>query len=103
MNKGALGNLLVNVRYANGASPVENGKVILKKSEVVLGEYSTDMDGKTPLISLAVGNDYSVSVFAEGFWKKEYLEIPIVRNITTIQNVNMFPYVSEGVETGNEG
>ncbi len=86
-----IGYLTVNVRYANGASPVKNGRILLSKNMESLYEYLADSDGKTEPIPLEIGDDYSIKVFADGFVEGEYDDIPIIRNVTTLQNVNLFP------------
>lgn len=89
--KNEIGYLTVNVRYAAGASPVGGATVVLTKGEHELYEYLTDDGGKTEPIPLAVGDDYGISVYADGFVEAECNDIPIIGGITTLQNVLMFP------------
>ncbi|MBR5322633.1 MAG: hypothetical protein IKU48_03715 [Clostridia bacterium] len=97
-----VGFLTVNVRYANGASPIGNSRIVLSKNGVVLYEYLTDLSGKTEPIPLDVGDDYSIKAFASGFVEAEYEAIPIVKDILTLQNVNMFPIPPAMKEAYNE-
>ena len=91
MDNISLGFFTVNVRYANGASPVRDGRVVLKRGEGFFGEFVTDMDGKISPIPLAEEDKYNITVYADGFYQREYVDIPIYSGITTIQNVNLFP------------
>ena len=86
-----IGYLTVNVRFANGASPISDCRVIIEKDGDFLGEFKTDIDGKTDLIPLSEGDKYSLKVYAEGFYDREYFGIPIIGKITTLQNVALFP------------
>ncbi len=97
-----VGFLTVNVRYANGASPVRNSRIVISKDEEFLYEYLTDSSGKTEPIPLNSGDDYSIKIFAEGFVEAEYEDIPIVKDILTLQNVNMFPVPPAMEEVYNE-
>ena len=97
-----IGFLTVNVRYANGASPVENSRIVISKANEELYEYLTDISGKTEPIPLNIGGDYSIKVFASGFVEAEYEDIPIVKDILTLQNVNMFPIPPAMEEAYNE-
>lgn len=97
-----IGFLTVNVRYANGASPVENSRIVINKGGEELYEYLTDLSGKTEPIPLNTGDDYSIKVFASGFVEAEYEDIPIVKSILTLQNVNMFPIPPAMKEAYNE-
>lgn len=98
MDTNAIGYLIVNVRYANGASPVVNARIVLKRGNETLGEYITGLDGKTETITLQMANNYMINVYADGFIESEYGDIPIMQNITTIQNVGMFPLYNYPVE-----
>ncbi|MBQ6701461.1 MAG: hypothetical protein IJN17_00730 [Clostridia bacterium] len=91
MNRLPIGYLTVNVRFANGASPVGDSRIVLEKNGSFFGEFFTDADGKTDTIPLSAGDIYSMKVYADGFYEKEYNDIPIVGKITTLQNVNLFP------------
>ena len=97
-----IGFLTVNVRYANGTSPVENSRIVINKGGEILYEYLTDISGKTEPIPLNEGDDYSIKVFASGFVEAEYEDIPIVKDILTLQNVNMFPVPPAMKEAYNE-
>ena len=102
MQNADIGYLTVNVRYANGASPVENSRIVISKDGKELYEYLTDLSGKTEPIPLNEGDGYSIKVFASGFVEAEYEEIPIVKDILTLQNVNMFPIPPAMKEAYNE-
>ena len=100
MNGRSIGRLLINLRYANNAGPVDNATVVLYNSSGdALGEYLTDVDGKTPEISIPVG-EYAVNILADGFVETDFIGIPIAEDILTLQTLQLFPlynYSSEVV------
>ncbi|MBE6671369.1 MAG: carboxypeptidase regulatory-like domain-containing protein [Ruminococcaceae bacterium] len=100
MNGRKMGRLLINLRYANNAVPVKSARVVLYNSlGDALGEYLTDVDGKTSEINLPIG-DYAVNILADGFVETEFTDIPIEEEILTLQTLQLFPlynYSSEVV------
>ena len=100
MNGRNMGRLLLNLRYANNAVPVKDAKVVLYNSSGnALGEYLTDVDGKTPEISVPVG-EYAVNILADGFVETDFIGIPIAEGTLTLQTLQLFPlynYSSEVV------
>ena len=90
MNGNNIGSLLVNARYANGGAPVAGAKMTLRRDGEYIGEYYLGGDGKSDGIILEPG-EYSVSVTAPGFADSGEYVFPVMKNITTLQNVSMFP------------
>ena len=96
MDKNKLGYLLVNVRYARGAVPVMGASAELTLDGRVIGQYMTDIDGKTELIRLEPNDGYYIKVTSPMLEAREYGPIPVINGITTLQNVELFPSVAFG-------
>lgn len=95
MNGNNIGRLLVNARYANCGAPVSGAKMTLRKEGEYIGEYFMGKDGKSDGIILQPG-EYSVSVTAPGFADSGEYVFPVMKNVTTLQNVSMFPNGGSG-------
>lgn len=79
--------------------PLKGAEVVLSLDGQVLGLYKTDIDGRTELIRLPPGDGYYISVTSKSFEKGEYGPIPVIRNITTVQNAELL--LSLGFDDGN--
>ncbi len=108
------GYLVVNVRTARGAFPVEGAIVTVSDTDIgenntgVISSMVTDSSGSTIKIplsapslsrSLVPGDEkpysvYNISTTAEGFYSVENINVPIFSGITSIQPVELIP-VSE--------
>ncbi len=114
----SIGFLIVNVKTANGALPVENATVTiyasspldeggaptLLRSDVVY-TLKTDRNGKTEKVALGTKNkelslspdnpipydSYNITVNADGYYDSSYLGVPIFQGVTSIQGVNLIP------------
>ncbi|MBO5212167.1 MAG: hypothetical protein J6B60_01355 [Clostridia bacterium] len=114
----SLGFLIVEVKTANGALPVENALVyiypMLDESENgrfptdasgVLYSLRTDISGKTEKValntkprslSMSPSNEtpyvsYNVYIVADGFFDTYKMNVPIFQGITSIQTAEMIP------------
>jgi hypothetical protein len=67
--------------------PIQNAVVTVSQDDAVISIASTDAQGKYSLIGLPEG-DYRMEVSAEGFEKKEYETIQIVKgNVLTMDSI----------------
>ena len=99
MNEYGMGELLINVRYANNAVPVMLARVIIRNSEGdVIGEYFTGEDGKIEAVILPAPEEYTANILADGFIEVEETNIPIETNNRTIHTVRIFPLYNYPVE-----
>ena len=92
MNNNEGGYLLVNVRYANSAVPIEQATIEISDGNNIR-RYETGKNGKSEYIFLNVGNDKSIVVSANNFLEKRIDNIPIRNGFVSIQNVEMFPAI----------
>ena len=92
MNNTGGGYLLVNVRYANSAVPIEQAAIEVSDGNNIR-RYETGKDGKSEYIFLNVGNDNSIVVSANNFLEKRIDNIPIKEGFVSIQKVEMFPTI----------
>lgn len=83
-----MGNLLINVSYANFASPV--AKVTARVMNQMFEEEFFIDDGKSKLTKLPNGI-YSVFLAADGFVEEVISSVKSEENTTTIANAEMFP------------
>ena len=105
------GQLIITVKTAGGALPVENAVVTVKdeKGEII-SIFFTDVNGRTPRLKLSappVSNSeapnppgpafsvYNVDTDKEGYISVRNIGIPVYSGITSIQPVELMP-VSEG-------
>ena len=111
-----IGFLIVNVKTANGALPIEGANVTIYANEMknddsflsesdVLYNLKSDKNGKTPKValktkskdlSLSYGNSfpyltYNVYVNKDGYYDSTYLSVPIFQGITSIQDADLIP------------
>lgn len=112
-----IGFLIVNVKTANGALPIENAQVTIYNSthdtknnpsslsSDVLYNLSTDKNGRTQKVALKTKSatlsqspdekfpfmSYNISVNADGFYDNNYLNVPIFQGITSLQDVFLIP------------
>ncbi|MBQ4090685.1 MAG: carboxypeptidase regulatory-like domain-containing protein [Clostridia bacterium] len=118
-NTQGYGYMIVRVTTARGAIPIGNATVYVqnflpKEQEGngdVIGTYTTDATGLTPKISLPApprelstspGNGksystYTLTVAADGYHIRTYVNVPVFEGITAIQNVDMIPLPENGV------
>lgn len=114
----SIGFLVVNVKTANGALPVENAHVtIYGISEIdgngaptisdsdIIYSLTTDKSGKTQKValptkdkSLSLSPDnklpyeaYNVFVTSDGYYDSSYINVPVFQGITSLQGVNLIP------------
>ncbi|MBO5338311.1 MAG: hypothetical protein J6A96_01275 [Clostridia bacterium] len=114
----SIGFLVVNVKTANGALPVENANVTIYGSgkldengtpalldSDIIFNLTTDRNGKTPKVSLHTKDrnlslspentipydTYNIFVSADGYYDNSYLNVPIFQGITSLQGVNLIP------------
>lgn len=115
----ATGYLLVAVRTAEGAIPIEGALVTVRNENEGEGDaiasFITDNSGLTPRIYLPTvpreqsttpGYDvpyatYSVDVSRQGYHSNLYTNIPIFDGITSIQSANLIPLPENGT-TGTQ-
>ena len=113
----ASGALVVSVFTASGALPVSNALVTIRSSEKedsgVFSVLVTDQSGNTPKIVLPTppssesespGNKkpyatYTIEVDKEGYYPRQYINVPIFANTTSIQPVNLVPSSEYGGES----
>lgn len=99
------GQLLVNVRTALGALPVEGALVTVTGSGEPIRSY-TDISGAserielpTPDLALSLTpgsatqpySSYDVRVDADGFYTVRTVSVPVFPGIVSVQNINMIP------------
>jgi len=106
----AIGFLIVQTLTANGALPVENAIVHVYEygesaSKDALYTQKTDNSGRTDKLALsALDKDlsltpddkkpyktYNVTVYADGYYDSEKINVPIFQGITSLQPVNLIP------------
>lgn len=114
----SIGFLVVNVKTANGALPVENAYVSIyasssldqngaptTSSSDVIYNLTTDKNGKTPKVALHTKDkslslspensipyeSYNIFVSADGYYDTSFLNVPIFQGITALQGVNLIP------------
>ena len=92
MNNNEGGYLLVNVRYANSALPIDQATIEVTDG-INTRRYETGENGKSENIILNVGNNNSVVIRANNFLEKRIDNIPIRKGFVSIQNVEMFPAI----------
>lgn len=104
------GLLIVNAAYAEKAYPIENALVsVLQKKENTLEIISvsrTNESGRsTPTIidtpnanlSLTPNTDtlpyaqVTIEVEKEGFYKAQFIDVPVFSGVVSVQNVNLIP------------
>ena len=110
-----IGFLIVNVKTANGALPVEGASVTIYANEIkndellldsdVIYNLKTDKNGKTQKVALKTKNKdlslsyensfpyltYNVYVTKDGYYDSTYLEVPIFQGITSLQDADLIP------------
>ncbi len=113
-----IGFLIVNVKTANGALPVENAYITIYNasqpsegdepslsSTDVIYNLKTDRNGKTQKVALKTKSkalsqtpdqsfpyiNYNISVSADGYYDNTYLDVPIFSGITSLQEVFLIP------------
>ncbi len=105
------GQLIITVKTAGGALPVENAVVTVKDMNgAIISVFFTDSSGKTPKLKLMappIANSeapnpsgpafftYNVDTDREGYTSVRNIGVPIYPGITSIQPVELIP-VSEG-------
>ena len=112
-----IGFLVVNVKTANGAIPIENALVNIYENKkdggamangYLLYTLKTNAYGQTEKIalptksssfSMSPGNDrpfysYNIFVSSDGYFDSDVINVPIFQGITSIQPINLLP-VSE--------
>ena len=92
MNNNEGGYLLVNIRYANSALPIDQATIEVTDG-INTRRYETGENGKSENIILNVGNNNSVVIRANNFLEKRIDNIPIRKGFVSIQNVEMFPTI----------
>lgn len=107
-NTESIGFLVVEVRTANGAIPIENALVYvypLENSESSIYSLRTDSSGRTERVALGTvskdlstspGNNepytsYNVTVTAPGFYSSDRGRVPIFEGVTAILPFNLIP------------
>ena len=110
------GYLTVRVSTARGAIPLENAEVTFKSSDKndsgIIYRVRTDINGMTPMISLNAPPKassespgtvrpyglYNVEVYADGYYKQFYENIPVFDGVSAIQTAVLIPLEKNGVE-----
>ena len=117
-NSDEIGFLVVSVKTANGALPIEGASVTIyayeKENEKngsstlkndVIYNLKTDLNGKTPKIALktkskSLSNNpenvfpyqtYNAYVTKDGYYDSTYINIPIFQGITSLQEADLIP------------
>ena len=108
-NYSSSGSLIVSVYSARGAIPIPDALVTIrgsdKDSSGVISVLISDQSGNTPKITLPAppaaesespGNEkpfatYNIEVDKEGFYPRQFLNVPVFSGITSIQPVNLIP------------
>ena len=121
-----IGFLVVNVKTANGALPIENAQVTvfnalpaeakdpttLSKTDVIY-TLKSDISGKTEKVALKTKDkelsqtpsssypysNYNIFVNADGYYDSEFINVPIFEGITSLQNVYLIPVSEFSVPT----
>lgn len=105
------GQLVITVKTAGGALPVENAVVTVKDAAgTVISIFFTDVNGRTPKLKLGappIANSeapdppgpafytYNVDTDREGYTSVRNIGVPIYPGITSIQPVELIP-IPEG-------
>lgn len=103
--EGSYGGLIVEVKTARGALPVEGARVEIGSGDSVIRTLYTDRSGRTERISLSTPSKnlsltpgipnsfstYTVSVSQKGFHKFTSKSVPVFSGITSIQPVELIP------------
>lgn len=105
------GQLIIAVKTAGGALPVENAVVTVKNTDgAIISVFFTDSNGRTPKLKLMappIANSeapnqsgpafysYNVDTDRQGYTSVRNIGVPIYPGITSIQPVELVP-VSEG-------
>ncbi len=113
------GNLVLTLRTANGALPVNNGSVTVSDASgnTVFYEFLTSADSgltktvplEAPLRSLSLDSDspalpyslYNVAIFAEGWYRMQILGVQLFEGSSTLLPVELVP-LPEGVVSPND-
>ena len=113
-----IGFLVVNVKTANGALPIENANVTIFANETpkentgaalidsdVIYNLKTDISGKTPKVALNTKSKslsqspenlfpyltYNIYVTKDGYYDSTYLNVPIFQGVTSLQEADLIP------------
>lgn len=105
------GYIVVTVKTAGGALPVENAVVTVKDSAgALLAVFFTDRDGRTPKLKVLAPPransespgaasppffNYNIDTDKEGYVSVRNVDVPVYPGITSIQSVELIP-LSEG-------
>ena len=111
------GSLIVSVYSAGGAIPIPDALVTVrgsdKNSSGIISVLYSDESGNTPKITLptppAAESEspgyvkpyatYNIDVDKDGFYPRQFLNVPIFSGITSIQPVNLIPITEYGGES----
>lgn len=111
-----VGNLQIRVSTENQAIPIPDATVTISHNangnRYIDRVLITDQSGLTPIIelptkdralSLKPGSErpyavYTVTVAADGYFSKEFIDLPIYGGVTAIQSVTMIPLPEAGGE-----
>ena len=103
--EGNYGGLIVEVKTARGALPVENARVEIRSGDTLLYTLFTDRNGRTERVSLSAPSIglslrpgvpnafalYSVAVAKNGFHPFSFSSVPVFAGITSIQPAELIP------------
>lgn len=103
------GYIVVNVRSANGALPVENAVVTIKDNDNnLISVFFTDRSGNTPKLKVLAPPpensenpqntappffSYNIDTDMEGYISVRNLDVPVYPGITSIQPVELVPLI----------
>lgn len=109
-----MGGMIVTVTAVRGLYPVKNAKVTVftgKGADAeIITEAMTDESGKTPVISLPAPSSvytdapdpskrpyayYNIRTVADGYINTENYNLAVFDNITSVQNVALYPLTTE--------
>jgi hypothetical protein len=118
-NNTGYGYMIVRVTTARGAIPLEGATVTVQNYDPefekgrgdVIAVYTTGDSGLTEkfslpapsgALSMSPGNgksyeSYILTVTKGGYYRQEYVNVPVFEGITAIQNVDMIPLPENGV------
>lgn len=114
------GFLIVSVRTAQGAIPLEGALVTLRGDSSIEGDaiasFITDQSGNTPRITLPAPprinsespnggkpySSYSADISLDGYYSNLYTNIPIFDTITSVQSAYMVPRPEDGSGRADE-
>lgn len=103
------GRLIVRVRAADGALPIEGATVTVRGADPANASFlrtlTTDQSGNTPILLLPTPNiassltpgaeapyaTYDVLVVKNGYYRHENLRVPIFDTVLSSQGANMIP------------